>query len=72
MWGGAGVAALFAALHLQADHVQMTYYLLFLLGAVAWPLGPGCAEGRMVEVAKTTGLLALRASCPSSQTGNWP
>ena len=59
-WRGAGVAALFAALHLAADHVQMTYYLLFLLGAVsvaAWIRAGLNGEG--VKVAKTTGVLAL-------------
>ena len=60
MWGGAGVAALFAALHLQADHVQMTYYLLFLLGAVAVAAWVRAAlKGEWLGVAKTTGLLAL-------------
>ncbi len=60
MWAGAGVAALFAALHLQADHVQMTYYLLFMLVAVsvaAWVRA--LRQGALVTVAKTTGLLAL-------------
>jgi hypothetical protein len=32
---GSGVFALFFALNLNANHLQMTYYLLFLLGAVA-------------------------------------
>ena len=60
MWGGAGVAALFAALHLQADHVQMTYYLLFLLGAVAVAAWVRAAlKSEWLSVAKTTGLLAL-------------
>ena len=60
MWAGAGVAAWFAALHLAADHVQMTYYLLFLLGAVsvaAWIRAGLNGEG--IKVAKTTGVLAL-------------
>ena len=60
MWAGAGVAAFFAAIHLQADHVQMTYYLLYLLGAIAvgaWV----CAaiKGAIPAVAKATGLLLL-------------
>ena len=58
MWAGAGVAAWFAALHLAADHVQMTYYLLFLLGAVsvaAWIRAGLNGEG--IKVAKTTGVL---------------
>jgi hypothetical protein len=32
---GSGVFALFFALNLNANHLQMTYYLLFLLGTVA-------------------------------------
>jgi hypothetical protein len=32
---GSGVFALFFALNLNANHLQMTYYLLFLLGVVA-------------------------------------
>jgi hypothetical protein len=60
MWAGAGVAALFASLHLQADHVQMTYYLLFLLGAItvgAWI--HGAVKGTLPRVMKTTGGLLL-------------
>ena len=60
MWAGAGVAALFASLHLQADHVQMTYYLLFLLGAItvgAWI--HGAVKGTLPQVMKTTGGLLL-------------
>ena len=37
--GGTGVAAFFAALHIHSNHFQMTYYLLFLLVAIA--LGAG-------------------------------
>ena len=38
-WAGTGVAAFFAALHIHSNHFQMTYYLLFLLVAIA--LGAG-------------------------------
>jgi len=33
-WLGVGIAALFTTIHLDANHLQMTYYLLFLLTAV--------------------------------------
>lgn len=60
MWAGAGVAAFFSAMHLQADHVQMTYYLLFLLGAItvgAWV--HAALRGTLPQIAKTTGLLLV-------------
>jgi hypothetical protein len=60
MWAGAGVAALFAALHLQADHVQMTYYLLYLLGAIAVGAWVHAAmKGALPQVAKASGLLLV-------------
>ena len=34
MWCGAGITAFFLAMHIDANHLQMTYYLLFLIGAV--------------------------------------
>jgi hypothetical protein len=33
-WLGVGIAALFTSIHLDANHLQMTYYLLFLLAAI--------------------------------------
>lgn len=70
-WRGAGVAALFAALHLSANHVQMTYYLLFMLVAVAVAAWIHAAwKGTLATVAKATGLLmvgGLLAAIP--QTG---
>ncbi len=33
-WGGAAIAALFLAMHIDANHLQMTYYLMFMIGAV--------------------------------------
>ena len=59
-WRGAGVAALFAALHLDANHVQMTYYLLFLLGAIA--LGAvvvGAVQSKLPQTMKAVGLLVV-------------
>ena len=66
-WRGAGVAALFAALHLDANHVQMTYYLLFLLGAIA--VGPswGAVQSKLPQTMKAVGLLVVAGSwrrCP--------
>ncbi|MDA0903306.1 MAG: hypothetical protein O3B70_03145 [Bacteroidetes bacterium] len=60
VWKGVGVTALFTALHLEASHVQITYYLLFLLAAVA--LAAGIREwrvGRITKYAQTTALLLL-------------
>ena len=71
VWRGMGVAALFAALHLEANHVQMTYYLLFLLAATtvgAWV--HGAVSGQLPRIMKATGLLlvgGLLAALP--QTG---
>ena len=59
-WRGAGIAAFFAALHLHADHLQMTYYLLFMLLAVtagAW-IHAG-RQGHLIQIAKSTGILLL-------------
>lgn len=71
VWRGVGVASLFAALHLEANHLQMTYYLLFLLAAVtlgAWI--HAFRKGELSSVMKATGLLlvgGLLAALP--QTG---
>ena len=62
VWGGVGIASLFAAVHIQAGHLQMTYYLLFLLLAIA--IGAAVLavkEGRVVPFFKTAGLLAAGA-----------
>jgi hypothetical protein len=60
MWAGAGVAAFFAALHLEADHVQMTYYLLYLLGAIAVGAWVHAAvKGTLMRAAQTSGVLLL-------------
>lgn len=34
MWGGAAITAFFLSMHIDANHLQMTYYLMFLIGAV--------------------------------------
>lgn len=33
-WLGAGIAALALSLHIDANHLQMTYYLMYIIGAV--------------------------------------
>ena len=61
-FGVVGIASLFAAVHIQAGHLQMTYYLLFLLLAIA--IGAAVLavkEGRVVPFFKTAGLLAAGA-----------
>lgn len=61
-WAGTGVAAFFAALHIHSNHFQMTYYLLFLLVAIA--LGAGWKafrEKAWPQFFKTAGMLALGA-----------
>jgi hypothetical protein len=35
IWSGAAVTALFLAMHLSANHLQMTYYLMYLIGFTA-------------------------------------
>lgn len=57
-WRGAGVAALFAALHLDANHVQMTYYLLFLLVAIAvGAMVMGAVQSKLPQTMRALGLL---------------
>jgi hypothetical protein len=62
MWSGTAVAAFFAAIHIQSGHFQMTYYLIFLLVAIA--LGAGWKafrENAWPPFFKTTGMLVLGA-----------
>lgn len=57
---GSAVFALFFALNVNANHLQMTYYLCFLLGAVA--LSEGIVllvKMKFVDLAKVTGVLAI-------------
>lgn len=57
-WRGAGVAALFSALHLDANHVQMTYYLLFLLVAIAvGAIVMGAVQSKLLQTMRAVGLL---------------
>ena len=34
MWGGAAITAFFLSMHIDANHLQMTYYLMFMVVAV--------------------------------------
>jgi hypothetical protein len=69
LWGSI-VFAFFLALNLSANHFQISYYLLIMLGVVA--LGEGIRlliEKKAVELAKVTGALlvaAMVAILPSS------
>jgi hypothetical protein len=57
---GAGLAALFGSLHLAANHLQMTYYLMFLLGAVVLAeLVRNMIERRFADTGKALGFLAF-------------
>jgi len=70
--GGAAVAALFAALQLQSNHVQMTYYSMFLIAALVIAylvkaimdkqVGRWCIATASLAVAA---LLALAANSPN-------
>ena len=60
LWGGA-VTALFTALQVLANHVQMSYYFLFLMAFIAIAYGvEAVREGKLGAWAKATavGLLA--------------
>lgn len=59
---GAGIVALFLGMQLAANHLQMTYYLMILVGAVA--LGEiikGVIDKRIKSVLVSTGFLVLAA-----------
>jgi hypothetical protein len=59
---GASLTALFGSLQLAANHLQMTYYLLILLGLVA--IGEGIrllAEKKAKELMKIIGVLMVAA-----------
>ena len=61
-WAGMGLAAFFAGIHIQAGHFQITYYLIFLLAAIA--LGAGWRAMRqksMPQFLRAGGMLALGA-----------
>lgn len=59
---GAAVAALWLAMHLAANHLQMTYYLLYLVGFVGISeIIRLVREGAMQNAIKASGLLVVGA-----------
>lgn len=61
LWGGA-VAALFVALQISSNHVQMTYYFLFLILALVIAYGvQAWREKRMPRFWRASGVLAVAA-----------
>ena len=58
---GAGIFALFLSIHLYANHLQMTYYLLFLIGFVGISEFIFKAYSGQIKQALTTSLLLLAA-----------
>ncbi len=60
---GGALAALFAMLQIASNHVQMSYYFLFvILGLVIAMLVTACREKRVASWLKATGVLAVAAS----------
>ena len=61
-WMGVGIAALFTTIHLDANHLQMTYYLLFLLAAIGISeLIYALHKGRIKSALITSSLLIVAA-----------
>lgn len=59
---GAAVTLLFLGMHLAANHLQMTYYLLFLIGfVVVGEVIRLALAGRMPDALKTAAVLAVVA-----------
>ncbi len=59
---GAAVTLLFLGMHLAANHLQMTYYLLFLIGfVVVGEVIRLALAGRMAHALKTAAVLAVVA-----------
>lgn len=59
---GSAIVALFLGMQLAANHLQMTYYLMFLVGAVALgEIVKGVIDKRLKSVLTTTALLSIAA-----------
>lgn len=59
---GGALAALFAMMQIASNHVQMSYYFMFvILGLVIAMLVIACREKRVVSWLKATGVLAVAA-----------
>jgi len=69
MWGGAAITAFFLSMHIHANHLQMTYYLLYLIAAIGiCELVAAQLKGQIKSFANTSALLigsALVALAPS-------
>tara|TARA_B110000037_G_scaffold221912_1_gene294608 strand:+ start:2280 stop:4802 length:2523 start_codon:yes stop_codon:yes gene_type:complete len=61
---GVGIFTLFLALHLYANHLQMTYYLMFLVGAVGlWELISSLQKGQTRYALITSLFLLMGTFC---------
>lgn len=68
---GAFLAALFATFQIAANHVQMTYYSLFIILALVVCVGIAYVkEKRMAEFFKASGILVIAALL--AVAANWP
>ncbi|MBM71497.1 MAG: hypothetical protein CL847_01760 [Crocinitomicaceae bacterium] len=74
MWGGAAITAFFLAMHIDANHLQMTYYLMFMIAAVGiCELVAAQHNGYLRQFVTTSvlligaALIALLPSLPSLQ-----
>ncbi len=62
MWGGAAITAFFLSMHIDANHLQMTYYLMFLIGAVGiGELIKAINDGKIKKFATTSAVLIAAA-----------
>ena len=74
MWGGAAITSFFLAMHIDANHLQMTYYLMFMIAALGiCELVAAQHNGHLRQFVTTSALLigaaliALLPSLPSLQ-----
>lgn len=59
LWGGV-VTTLFTALQILSNHLQMTYYFLFLMGLIVLCYGvEACRKGALAQWSKATGTIVL-------------
>ena len=62
LWLGAGLAAAFTAMNLAANHLQMTYYLAFLVGGIGIAETVRLVRGGAARQALITGGVLLAAA----------
>lgn len=61
LWGGL-LTALFVALQIRSNHVQMSYYFLFVMGLMAVAYGINAwRRGRLLQFGKQTAVLVVAA-----------